>query len=259
MGSSQPCGRIWGTHRKVNVTMSPASPRLPMAGHGCMGHHGITPGFVPSCPPLSSTVRSHSQDGPHHVTSAVGTVPRLCSHGDALQSTGMEPAAMGHRRAPKGTKPRGAGRSLNTPHSAKPRLLISPLPQKSGGPTAKTPSWGLPQATGFIRATGEVASPHSSSSRFAGRATTKIHPTTPPLTSGGEAAAGHGFILLPRPLPGAVGTSQDDSKPWDAQAPSLLILNLLVCKAAVVVQRLLGHLAEVAPQGETETQRGTAP
>lgn len=190
------------------------------------------------------------QWGPCHGSAATGMLCR------ALGWNLLPWDTEGH---PKGPSP-GVLEGASTPHILPDRGCSSrPFLQKSGGPTAKTPSWGLPQATGFIRATGEVASPHSSSSRFAGRATTKIHPTTPPLTSGGEAAAGHGFVLLPRPLPGAVGTSQDDSKPWDAQAPSLLILNLLVCKAAVVVQRLLGHLAEVAPQGETETQRGTAP
>lgn len=116
------------------------------------------------------------------------------------------------------------------------------------------PSHGFHQ--GFTRATREVASPRGSSIRFAGRAATETQPATPPLTSGGELAAGHGFVLPPRPPPGAVSTSRDDSKPRETRAPSLLILNLLVCKAAAVAQRLAGR---VALQGETEAQRGTAP
>lgn len=66
---------------------------------------------------------------------------------------------------------------------------------------------------GFTTATRKVASPHSSSICFAGRSTTETQPATPPLTSGREAAAGCGFVLPPRLLPGAVSTSQDDSKP----------------------------------------------
>lgn len=66
---------------------------------------------------------------------------------------------------------------------------------------------------GFTTATREVAPPHSSSICSAGGSTTETQPATPPLTSGGEVAAGCGFVLPPRLLPGAVSTSRDDSKP----------------------------------------------
>lgn len=66
---------------------------------------------------------------------------------------------------------------------------------------------------GFTTATKEVASPHSSSICSAGESTTETQPATPPRTSGREVAAGCGFVLPPRLLPGAVSTSWDDSKP----------------------------------------------
>lgn len=66
---------------------------------------------------------------------------------------------------------------------------------------------------GFTTATREVAPPHSSSICSAGGSTTETQPATPPLTSGGEVAAGCGFALPSRLLPGTVSMSWDDSKP----------------------------------------------
>lgn len=152
-------------------------------------------------------------------------------------------------------KPRRAGRSLSTPPFCKPKparcqTRAAHLTPSSRNQVARlqvpklgtAPSHGFHQ--GFTRATREVASPHGSSIRFAGRAATETQPATPPLTSGGEVATGCGFVLPPRPLPGAVSTSQDDSKPWETWPPSLFILNLLVCKAAAAAQHLSGHLAK---------------
>lgn len=175
------------------------------------------PGFVPACPPVQ--------------------------HGE-----GSQPG-----RSPPCPSPKHGGRSLSTPRFCKPKPAQCQTGAAHLNPSSRNqvaqlqvpkpgtaPSYGFHQ--GFTRATREVASPHGSSIRFARRTTTKTQPATP--TSSGEVAAGCGFVLPPNTLPGAVSTSWDDSKPWETRPPPLLILNVLLCKAAAVAQHLSGCLAK---------------
>lgn len=127
-----------------------------------------------------------------------------------------------------------------------------PLLQISGGPTASPQAGHCPKprvSPGFHQRGGISPPerwhlPSAAQSALEGGAVTETQPATPPQTSGGEVAAGHGFVLPPGPPPGAVSTSRDDSKPWETRAPSLLILNLLVCRAAAAAQRLSGRLTK---------------
>lgn len=131
---------------------------------------------------LSSTGTAHGQNGP--------TMPKARSVGSSLNT--LHPANPGM-------------------HSATPGLLISPLPLNGLPKLGTVPSHQFHQ--GLTTATREVAPPHSSSICSAAGSTTKTQTATPPLTSGGEVAAGCGFVLPPSLLPGTVSTSWDDSKP----------------------------------------------
>lgn len=125
MGSSQPCGRTPG---------APTSPRLPIAGRGCplpwlpspcvewwVGGHRSPGSSLPVL--LSSTVRGRSQDGPHHAQ--VRACWKEPQHPPVLQTQARTVPDQG--------------------------CSSHPFLQKSGGPNCKSPSQGLPQATGFTR------------------------------------------------------------------------------------------------------------
>lgn len=219
-----------GAHHKVNAT----STMLPLASHHrcpghlpsvCTeGHHRITPRFIPTWSPVQ-----------HRGGAAERMVPPMPK--------------------PPFCKPKPTLCQTRAAH-------LTPFLHKYNG---KSPIVGTAPSHrfqhGFTSSIRDMPFPHSSSICSPGRSPTKTQPATPAVTSGGEVAAGCGFILPRGPLLGAVSTSWDDSKPWETRPLSLLILDLLVCKAAAAAQRLSGFALrrEVALQRETEAQSGTAP
>lgn len=177
--------------------MPPAcsSPLLPITGHGhalpwlpslCVGwwvgvHCRITPGFLPACPLVQHSDSSHPEWSPP------------CPRPGVLEGA----SSLSHPANPG-------------PHSARPGLLISPLPPD--GPNASPqavdcPKPPVPPRFHHSHQKGGISPQQLHLLRW------QVQTATPPLTSGREVAAGCRFVLPPRLLPGAVSTSRDDSKP----------------------------------------------